>query len=181
MWRRIPGPLPAYATMGGAWGRGYLPPFASHLAISCLESGVRTVCFVFPSYIRHLHCMINDYYLPCVYMFIHVCRDLFPPHSKFIQIFVTGTCKFMQVHAIIMLAYYCYFFCSLSREFSANPRRSTTSLPSLGPEYSSFTTFGLVRAFVRRWHPLAKDRLQQQHVCQRMPPLDEGSDRAEMS
>ena len=68
--------------------------------------------------------------------------------------------KFMQVHAIIMLAYYCYFFYSLSREFSTNPRCSSTSLPSLGLEYSSFS-FGPVRAFVRRWHPLAKDRSQQ--------------------
>ena len=50
-------------------------------------------------------------------------------------------CKFMQVHAIIMLAYCCYFFYSpLSREFSANPRYSSTYLPSFGPVYS-FMTF----------------------------------------
>ena len=30
-------------------------------------------------------------------MFIR--RDLFPPDSKFIQIFVTGTCKFIQGYA----------------------------------------------------------------------------------
>ena len=30
-------------------------------------------------------------------MFIH--HDLFPPDSKFIQIFITGTCKYMQIYA----------------------------------------------------------------------------------
>ena len=75
-------------------------------------------------------------------MFIH--RDLFLPDSIFIQIFLLGhasLCKFMQVHAIIMPAYYGYFFYSLSRELSANLRCSSTSLPSLGPGYSLFAPF----------------------------------------
>ena len=59
---------------------------------------------------------------------------------RFIQVYAS---RFIQVHAIIMLAYYCYFFYSLPREFSANlySRCSSSSLPSLGPRYSSFTTF----------------------------------------
>ena len=71
-------------------------------------------------------------------MFIR--RDLFSPGSKFVQVIDTGTCKFMQIHTIIMLAYY-YFIYSLSGEFSTKPRCSSTPIPSLGPEYSSFMTF----------------------------------------
>ena len=65
---------------------------------------------------------------------IFIRRDLFPPDAKLIQNFITGTCTFMysfiQVHTVIMLA---YFFYSLSREFSTNPGCSSASLPSLGP------------------------------------------------
>ena len=49
----------------------YLLTFVSRSRISCLESSVRTACFLFLAYIRHLHCTLNRY-LPCVYMYVMI-------------------------------------------------------------------------------------------------------------
>ena len=67
-----------------------------------------------------------------------------------------------------MLAYY-YFLYSLSKEFSANPRCSSTCLPPLGPGYFSFVLF---------WPSLSQKK-KKNTLDQEMLPPDEGSDWAE--
>ena len=111
--------------LGGEWGTcpcDILCPFGSLVKVLTNRWKITSV----KEWWRH-NKMTSYHHL----MFMR--RDLFPPDSRFIQILITGTCKFMQVHAIIMLVY--YFFYSLSREFSTNPRCSSTSLPSVGPGF----------------------------------------------
>ena len=79
--------------------------------------------------LRSMDCESSEPFITSLLMFM--CRDLFPPDSKFIQIFIQGhanLCRFIQVHAVIVLA--CFFY-SLSREFYANPGCSSASLPDL--------------------------------------------------
>ena len=97
-----------------------------------------------------------------ILMFIR--RDLFPPDSKFIQIFITGACKFIQIYerscnnyASLLLL----FLYALSKEFSTNPRCSSTSLPSLGPGYSSFMTFQSSPSLCQEVASASKNRSKQ--------------------
>ena len=84
--------------------------------------------------------------------------DLFPPDSSLFRFFVhSGTCKFMQYYAsLLVLSFY-----SLSRVFFFyftfySPKCSSVLFLLIIKCVLLYQCFGLVRAFVWRWHPLAK-------------------------
>ena len=91
--------------------------------------------------------------------------DLFLPDSKFNQIFITGTCKFMQIYASS-----CNNYASLLLlfPFILSPESSPLIQDALLLLFLLLVQgillsrcFGLVRAFVRRWHALAKNKYVQ--------------------